>query len=216
MKKIISLILALLMIESLAFTSFAEEKILSRASSWTITASSSFPTGDISAAFDGSDASYWHSDYNHNGKEFAWIAECPHAIHIYFGGITKVSGFRYLPRQDGNDVGLFGEFRVFGSKDGTEYTEIYEGKFTWDGTDRKAKSVSWGDMDLRAIQIEILSSNGGFATAAAVDLLTGGTGSPLWFGVIGAPQGRFSESTADFLVYIFLAGGEDVKALGGV
>ena len=34
-------------------------------------------------------------------------------------------------------------------------------------------------MDLRAIQIEILSSNGGFATAAAVDLLTGGTGSPI-------------------------------------
>lgn len=179
MKKIISLILALLMIESLAFTSFAEEKKLSRASSWTITASSSFPTGDISAAFDGNDASYWHSDYNHNGKEFVWIAECPHAIHIDFGGITKVSGFRYLPRQDGNDTGLFNEFKVFGSKDGTEYTEIYEGKFTWDGTDRKAKSVSWGDMDLRAIQIEILSTNGGFATAAAIDLLTGGTGSPI-------------------------------------
>ena len=117
MKKIISLILALLMIESLAFTSFAEEKILSRASSWTITASSSFPTGDISAAFDGNDASFWHSDYNHNGKECVWKAECPHAIHINFGGITKVSGFRYLPRQDGNDTGLFGEFKVFGSKD---------------------------------------------------------------------------------------------------
>lgn len=167
------------MIGSLTITSFAEEKKLSKTSSWTITASSSYPTGDISAAFDGNNASYWHSDYNHNGKEFVWIAECPHAIHVDFGGLTKVSGFSYLPRQDNNDTGIFSEFKVFGSKDGTEYTELYEGKFTWD-SDRSAKKVSWGDVEIRAIQIEVMSTLGGkFATAAAIDFLTGGTGSPI-------------------------------------
>lgn len=176
MKRVISLIAAVsLMLGCMFVTSYAEESAIKN-NGWTITASSSFTTGEIGAAFDGNANSYWHSDYYHDGKDFVWKDECPHAINIIFKGTMNVSGFTYLPRQDNNDTGNWKKYRVFGSKDGKTYSQIYEGEFEYEGTDRKQKKASWGNVSLAAIQIEIISSVNGFATAAEVGLLTGGTG----------------------------------------
>ncbi len=174
MKKIISLLTALALILGLSFTVFAEEKTLSKKADWIITPSSSYATGDISAAFDGNGGSYWHSDYYFDGKSITWKAEAPHAVNIIFPSATNVSGLKYLPRQDDNETGIWQEIKVFGTKNGEEYTQLYEGTMKVDKTE---KYVSWGDVSLKAIQIEITKSNGGFCTAAEIKLLTGGTGS---------------------------------------
>lgn len=174
MKKIISLLTALTLILGLTFTSFAEEKTLSKKSDWIITPSSSYATGDIEAAFDGNAGSYWHSDYYFDGTSITWKAEAPHAVNIIFPSVTNVSGLKYLPRQDDNSTGIWQEIKVFGSKDGEEYTQIYEGTMNTDATE---KYVSWGDISLKAIQIEITKSSGGYCTAAEIKLLSGGTGS---------------------------------------
>lgn len=176
MKKITAFLIAVsLLLCCMTVTSFAEEKKLSK-DNWSISASSSFVTGDIGAAFDGNTNSYWHTDYYHDGTEFVWVDKCPHAINVMFKGTVNVSGFEYLPRQDNNDTGNWKKYRVFASDDGKTYKQIYEGEFTYEGTDRSAKKVSWGNVAMRAIQIEIISSQGGYGTAAEVSFFTGGTG----------------------------------------
>src|SRR5690606_37569191 len=47
-------------------------------------------------AFDGNPNTLWHTQYSANQPPH------PHEIQINLGGVHNISGFRHLPRQDGN------------------------------------------------------------------------------------------------------------------
>lgn len=148
-------------------------KTLSR-TGWVYSASSAITYAGTGAAFDGNPSTYWHSDYTVTDGKITWKYDCPHAINIQFGKSLDVSGFKYTPRTD-NNTGTIIEYAIFASSDGLTYEQIYEGKFDY-SEGRGDKYASWGNVSAKAIQIEILKSEGGFGTAAEINLLTGGEG----------------------------------------
>ncbi|MDO5477969.1 MAG: discoidin domain-containing protein, partial [Clostridia bacterium] len=142
---------------------------------WKYSSSSAISYAGTAAAFDGNVTTYWHSDYTVTDGKITWQYECPHAINIQFGKSLDVSGFKYTPRTD-HGAGTIYEYAIFASYDGLTYEQIYEGKFDYkDG--RGDKYASWGNVSMKAIQIEILKSEGSYGTAAEINLMTGGTGS---------------------------------------
>lgn len=85
---------------------------------------------------DGDPATTWSNTYS---PEYAGP---PHHVTIDLGAVYTVTGFKYLPRQDGwNGVenGDIGEYKVFVSTDGTTFTEAHSGEFTvFDASEQSA------------------------------------------------------------------------------
>lgn len=183
MKKILSLVLATLMLLSFtaAFAADSELKIsgniIPTDAGWVIEASSDIGTS-INRAFDGDDSTYWHTNYTAEDGQVTAHDECPHIITVDFGKSIKVSGWRYQPRK-GNGSGTILDYKIYSSADGKEFKEIYTGKFEYESKpddNRPASAASWGDVEMRAIKIEAISSLGGYGTAAEINFLTGGSG----------------------------------------
>ncbi|MBQ2942535.1 MAG: discoidin domain-containing protein [Clostridia bacterium] len=142
---------------------------------WVYSSSSAITYAGTAAAFDGSVGTYWHSDYTAVGGTITWQYKCPHAINIQFGKEVNVSGFCYTPRTD-HEAGRILKYAIFASYDGLNYEQIYEGAFDYkDGLGDKI--ASWGNVKMKAIQIEILESVGNYGTAAEINLMTNGQGS---------------------------------------
>jgi hypothetical protein len=66
-------------------------------------------------AFDGDPATMWATE---------WLLgepPPPHDLQINLGGVFDVSGFRYLPRQDGQSEGRIGQYQFYVSMDGANW-----------------------------------------------------------------------------------------------
>ena len=68
-------------------------------------------------AFDGKPETMWE------------IGRCPSHIRIDMKQLREVSGFAYLPRQDGRTVGMTSRYYVELSTDGLNWTRVSEGEF---------------------------------------------------------------------------------------
>lgn len=149
--------------------------------SWNISASSDIGN-TIGKAFDGDPATYWHSFYTAEDGKVTGHDECPHVITVDFGMNMDVSGWRYTARTDNNN-GIVQSYNVYASQDGMSFKKIYEGTFDFDmKSDYKAmptRSASWGNVTMRAIKIEILTSIAGYGTGAEIVFLTGGSGTSI-------------------------------------
>ncbi|MBM4201185.1 MAG: PKD domain-containing protein, partial [Gammaproteobacteria bacterium] len=102
-------------------------------SGWTITADSSLaqPAQPASRLIDGNPATIWHTEY------VTSVAPVPHQIVVDMGTGSTVSGFRYLPRQDGKVNGTFGQYAFYVSMDGVNWgTPIAQGTFASDTTEK--------------------------------------------------------------------------------
>ena len=102
---------------------------ISRAS-WTVHMVDSQDTqgGNYAAAnaFDGNPATMWHTQW------FSASPPPPHEIQINLGATYQVTGFRYLPRQDGNPNGNgnIAQYEFYVSSDGTNWgTPVTTGTF---------------------------------------------------------------------------------------
>lgn len=171
MKKLSSVICAFLMLSSL-IVGAADNKI-SFSSKWKIQASSDMGN-TISKAFDGDSGTIWHSNFTAEGGKITGHDEPPHIIDVDFGAETTVSGWTYLPRNE-NFTGVIYKYNIYASDDGKKYNKIYSGEFDY-GTnfsDIEEKSASWGDKKMRSIRIEIISSQGGYGSAAEINFLRG-------------------------------------------
>jgi len=83
-------------------------------------------------AFDGNPATFWHTRWT-NGK-----LPPPHQIQVDLGAVTKVKGFKYLPRQDGIGVGDIGKYKFYVSMDGRNWGEpVTSGQFTAGQTEKQ-------------------------------------------------------------------------------
>jgi lysophospholipase L1-like esterase len=95
---------------------------------WTLHAVDSQETagGDFAAtnAFDGNASTIWST------KWFSSSPPPPHELQINLGGVYAISGFRYLPRQDGQPHGRIGQYQFYVSMDGVRWdTAVATGTF---------------------------------------------------------------------------------------
>lgn len=67
-------------------------------------------------AFDDNPGTFWHTEWGKPG-----LPPPPHELQIDLGSSSILTGFQYLPRQDGFVVGNIGSYRFYVSEDGKKW-----------------------------------------------------------------------------------------------
>ena len=81
----------------------------------------------------------WHTNWNGSPRDQHWIY-----LKINEGAPEyRVTGMSFLPRQDGSVNGVVTSYKILGSKDGSEWTDITEG--TWSISDRSLKTITFDE-----------------------------------------------------------------------
>ena len=87
--------------------------------------------GAATNAIDGSTSTFWHTQWYNVSPN----PPCPHEIQLDMTASHSVSGFTYLPRQDGGNHGWVGQYEFYVSADGTNWgTAVATGTFANDST----------------------------------------------------------------------------------
>ncbi len=129
--------------------------------------------GTIKKIFDGSPATYWHSHYTVVDGKLDQIDKWPHFITVNFVSPMTVSGLIYTPRGD-SESGTVRAMTIHGTTDGTEYKEIAKYKLSGDAARFASPVISWGDMELTGVKLEITDSYGsGYATCGELEFIRG-------------------------------------------
>jgi YVTN family beta-propeller protein len=143
-------------------------------SGWTITADSSqVPSGaeSVGNAIDGNPATFWQT------QNTGTTPPLPHRLIINLGGDYRVSGLKYLPRQDGRTNGTIARFQVFLSADGVTWGEpVASGDFTPLAAAAAEKTIYFSNI-ARGKTATQSSTNGAAAAARAIDGNVAATGS---------------------------------------
>jgi large repetitive protein len=90
---------------------------------WSATSDSAETGNAAASAIDGSASTRWHTP---------WISvspPMPHWFSVDIGAPRAVSGFRYLPRNDGSALGILARWRLLSSVDGALWTVLASGNF---------------------------------------------------------------------------------------
>ena len=105
-------------------------------------------------AFDNNPNSIWHSQWYPSNDQL------PHEIIIDLKEVSKISGFNYLPRQDGEQNGNIGSYEFYLSTDGINWgTAVNTGEF--DGSPTQ-KSVRFEATSAQYVRLRALTEvNGG-------------------------------------------------------
>ena len=104
-----------------------------------------------------------------------WLASSPpppHDIQINLGGTYDITGFRYLPRQDGLSSGNIGQYQFFVSADGVNWgSAVASGSFANSANEQRSISSSKTG---RYIRLRALSEVNGrpWTTVAELNVLT--------------------------------------------
>jgi alpha-glucosidase len=124
------------------------------------------------AAFDGNRGSMWASE---------WLAHsppAPHEIQIDLGASYTITGFRYLPRQDGHTHGSIGQYQFFVSADGVNWgANVASGTFPNSASE---KQVNFSAKNGRYVRLRALSEVTGqpWTTVAELNVVTSSVGQP--------------------------------------
>jgi alpha-L-fucosidase len=99
----------------------------------------------------------------------------PHQITVDMGSMHRIAGFSYLPRQDGNRVGIVDIFRFETSVDGKTWTtNVESGRFGNIRNNPEAQNVPFDPVSARFFRFTALrgiGSNSTSASAAEVSVL---------------------------------------------
>ncbi len=136
-------------------------------------------------AFDGSTTTRWHSEWMLTDPD----PPPPHEIQIDLGAVYNLSGFRYLPRQDGMKNGMVDDYRFYISSDGANWgSPVAQGVFAANSLE---KEVLFSQTTGRYVRFEALSEVNGKPWTSMAELnLVGSlaTGNNAPNGVIDAPD----------------------------
>jgi hypothetical protein len=121
--------------------------------------------GGADNAFDGYPSTLWHTEW--------WRANPPppHEIQIDLGTQYNLTGFRYLPRQDGSANGRIGQYEFYVSADGVNWgSPVASGVFA---NDSKEKEVSFTPAAGQFVRLRALSEVNGrpWTSAAEISLI---------------------------------------------
>lgn len=139
-----------------------------------IMASSEQPGYEAARAIDGAPRTFWHSVWSPEPSSH------PHEIQIELREEMTLTGFTYLPRQDGNPNGRIAEYEFYVSRDGKDWaTPVAVGTFS---NDAALKTVMFDDAEVvygrqvqaKYIRLVATAGFGGdrYASAAQVNVLT--------------------------------------------
>lgn len=111
-------------------------------------------------AFDGNSATIWHTQYCSS------VAQLPHEIQVDMEASYTITGFRYLPRQDGGVNGRIGQYEFYATNDPSNWgSPLATGTFTNDATE---KQVLFAPNSYRYLRLRALTeANGGPWTSMA-------------------------------------------------
>ena len=108
---------------------------------WTASADSATQVDPPSNAIDGNVASMWHTPW-----EGGNAPPPPHALTIDLGKSVRVSGFRYLGRQDKTVNGTIAQYRFYTSQDGMHWgAPVAAGNFADMGAPSVEKTVVFAE-----------------------------------------------------------------------
>ncbi len=180
-----------------SYTSMAELGVLAEAAAsgtvprgaWTVKfVDSQDATGGAYLAvksFDGNPSTFWHTRWNGGSDPL------PHEIQIDLGASYPVTGFRYLPRQDGTPNGGIARYEFFVSADGVTWGgAVASGTLANIASEQQVNATAKSG---RYVRLRALSEvNGGqYTSMAEFNVLTssgGGSNQPPT-GSITAPAG---------------------------
>jgi lysophospholipase L1-like esterase len=152
-------------------------------------------------AFDGNTNTIWHTQYCPSSTPL------PHEIQINLGGMYNISGFRYLPRQDGGVNGRIGQYEFYVSTDGTNWgTPVALGTFANSATE---KLVLFTSTTGQYVRLRALSEiNGGpWTSMAELNALGTLSGNQAPNGFISSPSSNVTINVGDTVN--FTGGGSD-------
>lgn len=118
--------------------------------------------GGADNVFDGYPSTFWHTGW--------WSASPPppHEIQIDLGTQYDLTGFRYLPRQDGSANGRIGQYEFYVSADGVNWgSPVASGVFAYDS---KEKEVSFTPTAGQFVRLRALSEVNGRAWTSAAEI----------------------------------------------
>lgn len=147
--------------------------------------------GAAENAFDGDTSTIWHT------KWYRGNSPLPHEIQIDLGATYNISGFRYLPRQDGGESGRICQYEFYVSSDGTNWgNPVVGGTFANNATEKEVLfSPKTGQyIRLRAVK-EV--NNNSWTTMAEINVLYQCTDP---FVQIIQPRDRHLQQSRDLLV----------------
>ena len=126
--------------------------------------------GAATNAFDGKSTTLWHTRWSSSA------APLPHEIQINLGATYNLTGFRYLPRQDGKSNGRIGQFEFYVSTDGANWeVPVATGNFTNSATE---KQILFSAVNAKFIRLRARSEANGsiFTSCAELNVLRIGDG----------------------------------------
>lgn len=116
--------------------------------------------------FDGNPTTFWLTQF------CAASPPPPHEIQINLGGAYNITGFQYLPRQDGSPNDRIGRYEFYVSTDGTNWgSPVATGTFANDATQ---KTVSFASVTGQYVRLRALSEVNGnpWTSMAEINVLT--------------------------------------------
>ncbi len=114
-------------------------------------------------AFDDNPGTFWHTEWGKPG-----LPPPPHEMQIDLGSPRNLTGFQYLPRQDGFVVGNIGSYRFYLSMDGKKW-----GKAVASGTFENTtalKSVFFKKKTARYVRMVSVTEAHGYNDSAIAEL----------------------------------------------
>ncbi|MEV4059638.1 discoidin domain-containing protein [Nonomuraea dietziae] len=113
---------------------------------------------------DGNMSTFWHTQWSGTSP----IPSHPHEIQLDMKAARTVSGFTYLPRQDGSRNGWVHAYEFYASADGTNWgSPVATGTFAIDAT---LKTVRFPTVPGRYVRFRALSEVNGNPWASCADL----------------------------------------------
>lgn len=136
-------------------------------SGWSVVSASSEQPGEGPAkhAIDGDPATYWHTQWSPNSPRH------PHELVVDMGKTQSITGFRYLPRQDGGVNGTVAEYEFSVSLDGTNWTVVSSGRFAHTAGPTRVRFGTAVDARYFRFIAKSEINNGPWATAAEMDVM---------------------------------------------
>ncbi len=154
---------------------------------WTVHFVSSQETTGCSCpapdAFDGQAATQWNASWS------GTPAQPPHELQINLGSTYSVSGFRYLPKQNGS-IGRIAQYEFYVSADGVTWgTAVASGTFPNSVTEQQ---VTFTAKTGRYVRLRALSEVNGnpYAVVAELNVLGTASGNQAPNGTISQPTGN--------------------------
>jgi hypothetical protein len=124
-------------------------------------------------AFDGNSSTFWHTAWSVSNTPL------PHEIQISLGASYSISGFTYLPRQDGCSHGDINQYEFYVSTDGVNWgTAVASGAFNYGtftyacagGTVFPARVITFPPVTASYIRLRALSELGGNPWTSAAEI----------------------------------------------